>query len=402
MNVQQGMQGHSSRYLTGMLLRFWLASSLLIASVLLMFNLAQRQQALIREAEQFVSLVRASRQAGLSRSQLDRLLDNSLYSLRQQNFVGLNGFLILDQHGVVGYSSTPTWMQLRIDDPLINFASSGEHDFQRLVRCFRAERRDCLAIRSHDSGFHPTSFSVIRPVDLPAQPQLNLDRQQLLVVVNVDPAVALVSLVGDLPLTLLVASLLAGLLCLVFGSTLQKQLMPRLRDEAQTDGLTRLMNRTLFMDLAQGLLAEAEQSGADVVFAILDLDHFKRINDTYGHVCGDAALAEVGELLATVSRPEDLLCRFGGEEFALLLHGPREAGAKALERLRLQLEMTTLNHGGYRIPLRASFGAAASRDCGYNLDYLYTCADQALYAAKQSGRNRVAWNYGEQSSRLPR
>lgn len=402
MNEQQGMQGHASRYLSGMLLRFWLASSLLIASVLLLFNLDQRQQALIRKAEGFVSLVRASWQAGLSRSQLDRMLDNSLYSLRQEGFNGLNGMLILDHDGVVVYSSTPAWMQLRIDDPLINFASSGDQDFQRLLRCLQAERPDCLAIRSHDSGFHPTSFSVIRSVDLPGQPQLKQGRQQLLLVVNVDPGVALVSLVGDLPLILLLASLLAGLLCLVCGSTLQKQLMPRLRDEAQTDGLTRLMNRTLFMELAQDLLAEAEQSGADMVFAILDLDHFKRINDTYGHVCGDAALAEVGELLATVSRQEDLLCRFGGEEFALLLNGSREAGAKDLERLRLQLEMTELNHGGYRIPLRASFGAAASRDCGYNLDYLYTCADQALYAAKQSGRNRVGWNHGEQASRLPR
>jgi diguanylate cyclase (GGDEF)-like protein len=402
MNEQQGIQAHSRRYLIEMLLRFWLGSSLLIASVLLLFNLAQRQQDLIREAERFVSLVRASWQAALPRSQLDHLLDNSLYSLRRERFNGLNGVLILDRHGVISYGSTPAWRQLRIDDPWINFSDTRDHDFQRLVRCFRADRRDCLAIRSQDNGFHAARFSVIRPVELHAQPQLNLDRQQLLVVVNVDPGVALVSLVGDLPLTLLLASLLAGLLCLVCGSTLQKQLMPRLRDEAQTDGLTRLMNRTLFMELAKDLLAEAEQAGADMVFAILDLDHFKRINDTYGHVCGDAALAEVGELLAIVSRPEDLLCRFGGEEFALLLNGSREAGAKDLERLRLQLEMTNLNHAGYRIPLRASFGAAASRDCGYNLDYLYTCADQALYAAKQSGRNRVGWNHGEPASRLPR
>ena len=402
MSEQQGIRGHSNRYLAEMLLRFWLGSSLLIASVLLLFNLAQRQQDLIQEAEHFVTLVRAGWRAALSHSQLEHLLDNSLSSLREEPLNALNGVLMLDQHGTVRYSSRPTWRQLRIDDPLINFSGSGDQDFQRLVRCFRAERRDCLAIRSHDGGFHSTSFSVIRPLELPALPQLNLDRQRLLVIVNFDPGVVLMSLVADLPFTLLLASLLAGLLCLVFGSTLQRQLMPRLRDEAQTDGLTRLMNRTLFMELAKDLLAEAEQSGADMVFAILDLDHFKRINDTYGHVCGDAALAEVGELLATVSRPEDLLCRFGGEEFALLLNGSSEVGAKNLERLRLQLEMTKLNHAGYRIHLQASFGAAASRDCGYNLDYLYTCADQALYAAKQSGRNRVGWNHGEPASRLPR
>jgi diguanylate cyclase (GGDEF)-like protein len=333
---------------------------------------------------------------------MDELLNNTLNTLNWSQQDGLNVILLLDRKGRIMYTNRPAVWQLHIDDPLLSLPGTEDQDVQRVVRCFREKQSDCLAIRSRDSGFHPSSWSVIRPVEVPMQPQKNLPRQRLLAMINYDTGGVLVSLSRDLGVILPLAAVLAGLLCLVLWSTTLGPLLPRLRDEAQTDGLTQLMNRSRFMELAKELLAEAEQSGAEMVFTILDLDHFKRINDTYGHVCGDAALAHVGELLAVVSRPEDLLCRFGGEEFALLLRGSRDTGAKHLERLRLQLEMTRLKHGGHQIQLRASFGAAASSACGYNLDYLYSCADQALYAVKQSGRNRVGWGNGERLNRLAR
>lgn len=84
----------------------------------------------------------------------------------------------------------------------------------------------------------------------------------------------------------------------------------------------------------------------------------------------------------------------------MLLSAPQEAGNKALERLRLQLEMNRLLYNGHRIPLTVSIGAAATSQCGYNIDFLYNAADKALYAAKQGGRNRLAWNSGELTSRL--
>ena len=84
----------------------------------------------------------------------------------------------------------------------------------------------------------------------------------------------------------------------------------------------------------------------------------------------------------------------------MLIEAPREAGAKALERLRLQLEMNSLLHNGNRIPLTVSIGAAATAQCGYNVDFLYNAADKALYTAKRRGRNRLQWNDGELVSRL--
>jgi diguanylate cyclase (GGDEF)-like protein len=391
------------RLVADVLLRFWGASSLLIASALLVLNLAQLKQDQIRDADQLVALVHASLLIALPQPRMDALLNNTLNTLHWSQQKGLNMVLLLDQQGRIIYTSRPTGWPLNIDDPLLSLASTEDQDVQRVVRCFRDKQSDCLAIRSRDDDFHSSSWSVIRPVEVPSQQrQTSLPRQRLLAVINYDKDGVLARLTRDLGVILPFAALLAGLLCLVLGSTLLGQLLPRLRDEAQTDGLTQLMNRSRFMELAKELLAEAEQSGAEMVFTILDLDHFKRINDTYGHVCGDAALAHVGELLAIVSRPEDLLCRFGGEEFALLLRGSRDTGAKHLERLRLQLEMTRLNHGGHQIQLRASFGAAASSACGYNLDYLYSCADQALYAVKQSGRNRVGWDHEERLNRLAR
>lgn len=401
MSDQPGTLHDSKRFLREVLVRFWLVGSLVIAGSMIALNLRDRQHDVILESEYVVHAIRASMQANIPLRRRQVLLDSYVASLQEDRLDGLNVVLLLDQRGVVIYSSRSHWQQLRIEDPLISLSEADDPDFQRVVSCFRNRQLDCYRLRSLDSWLHPSSFSVVRPLQL--QPtRLGLPRQNYLVIVNFDPGVLAVSLAGDVLVTLPSAALLSGLLTLGLGSILYGRLLPQLTAVAQTDGLTCLMNRTLFTELAKDLLAEAEEQQRPIVFAILDLDYFKRINDTYGHDCGDAALAQVAELLATVTRPEDLLCRFGGEEFALLLGLNREAGTKALERLRLQLQMTRLHHAGHQIPLQASFGAAASSECGYNLDYLYTCADKALYAAKESGRNRVEWNDGQPQSWLVR
>ena len=230
---------------------------------------------------------------------------------------------------------------------------------------------------------------------------LGLPRQPYLVLVNFDDGMLIGDVLQELPSTSVIAALIASLLCGGLWLSLSSRLLPQLMEASQTDALTQLMNRTSFMDLAMDLLAEAEERQGDLVFAILDIDHFKRINDTYGHGCGDTALSSVGSLLLTVTRPDDLVCRFGGEEFALLLAASRDAGGKALERLRLQVEMNSLHFNGHRIPLTISIGAVATSQCGYNLDFLYNAADKALYTAKHAGRNRLEWNAGELLSRLP-
>jgi diguanylate cyclase (GGDEF)-like protein len=309
--------------------------------------------------------------------------------------------LVIDRNGRVAYTSRPNWVNLSITDSLVSQSETNDADFQAVVNCFRNGQDNCVLLESNDFQFRSSSFTVVRPIEMPRQ-DLGLGPERMLLLVNYDPGVVLVEFSQDLIAFVLIGASTAALLTLIVWLLLSHRLLPRLMEASHTDGLTQLMNRNLFMEQAKELLAEAEERRGDLVFAILDLDHFKRINDTFGHSCGDEALVHVGEILRTVTRPNDLVCRFGGEEFALLIQGSREAASKALERLRLQLEMSRLNFAGHHLTLHTSVGAAATADCGYNIDYLYTTADKALYSAKQGGRNRVAWSDGRMLSRLSR
>jgi diguanylate cyclase (GGDEF)-like protein len=123
---------------------------------------------------------------------------------------------------------------------------------------------------------------------------------------------------------------------------------------------------------------------------IVDLDHFKKLNDTYGHPAGDAALRSTARLLAQHLRKGDQAARYGGEEFVVILPGSDEKrAAQAAERLRSALEKHRLVFEGARIPLAASFGVAVWPADGREPEPLLASADRALYAAKEAGRNRV-------------
>jgi diguanylate cyclase (GGDEF)-like protein len=301
--------------------------------------------------------------------------------------------------GQIVYGSRPSWRQLLITDPLLNQLETDDTAFREVVSCFRLHHENCMNLRSLDVWPRLSRFTVVRDVYKPAV-DLGMSRQRYLTIVNYDSGILGPSALVALFLCFLFSLLLSGCLGLFLWILLSAYVVPRLAELAQTDSLTQLMSRGMFMDLAKDTLAEAEERQADLVFAILDIDYFKRINDTYGHGCGDAALRHVAEIFRAVLRSEDLLCRLGGEEFAMLISLPREHAARALERLRMQLEMSRLHHQGRRLTIQASIGAVATGDCGYNLDYLYSSADQALYSAKRAGRNRIAWSEGRIFSRL--
>jgi diguanylate cyclase (GGDEF)-like protein len=121
-----------------------------------------------------------------------------------------------------------------------------------------------------------------------------------------------------------------------------------------------------------------------------DLDHFKKINDNYGHPAGDEVLKAFSKLLQRCYRASDILCRYGGEEFLILLPNVNHrAACQRTEQLRVVLSDTPLVCGSTWIPVTASFGVATFPDHGRSRDALIAAADQALYAAKKAGRNRV-------------
>jgi|GEM_PF-1111479 len=169
----------------------------------------------------------------------------------------------------------------------------------------------------------------------------------------------------------------------------------RLRDKLQQqsirDALTGLFNRRYLEETFERELRRALRHGHHVGLVMLDVDHFKRVNDTHGHEAGDAVLRALGTLLKESVRAEDIACRYGGEEFALLLPGADLAQTTArAEHIRASVAKLALSDRGVPLgPLTASFGVTVCPAQGEQLSELVRGADFALYRAKQEGRNRV-------------
>lgn len=164
----------------------------------------------------------------------------------------------------------------------------------------------------------------------------------------------------------------------------------------QYDGLTGLLNRQNFVQLTEQELARARRQGSDTTLLILDLDFFKRVNDTYGHPGGDAVLRHVAHLVDTSVRGTDLVGRLGGEEFMVLLPGTsQEAGRTLADKLCRHIESSPLTWQGETIVVTVSIGLT-STTAAQALDFepLYHGADAALYQAKEQGRNRVQVRLG--------
>jgi diguanylate cyclase (GGDEF)-like protein len=158
-----------------------------------------------------------------------------------------------------------------------------------------------------------------------------------------------------------------------------------------TDELTDLRNLRYFRARLFEEDALARRTGSVYALVIFDLDHFKRVNDKFGHLTGDKVLIAVARALGSVSRQADTAARVGGEEFALLLPQTDCAEAATLaERVRAEIGKQTINTGQTSVSVTASAGVASSQDLiGSSPDALYAAADDALYRAKRAGRNRV-------------
>lgn len=161
------------------------------------------------------------------------------------------------------------------------------------------------------------------------------------------------------------------------------------RQKALIDPLTGLPNRAAWSERLEHEIQQWQQHGNTLSLAMLDLDHFKRINDSYGHLAGDKVLKIIATVLRKRLRGSDFIARFGGEEFVLLLPAtPPAVGAKLLETLRAAIEACPFHFKGERVTITISMGLASFR-VGEHSDLVLKRADQALYRAKNAGRNRV-------------
>jgi diguanylate cyclase (GGDEF)-like protein len=165
----------------------------------------------------------------------------------------------------------------------------------------------------------------------------------------------------------------------------------KLQEQAISDSLTGLYNRRYLNEFLPRELARSGRNAVPVAVMLIDLDHFKRVNDSFGHEAGDIVLKAVGALLKEKVRGSDIACRFGGEEFALVLpETGEEPATRRAEDIRLAISALELSHAGKRLgKIAASFGIALFPDHAQDTDDLLRVADVALYAAKGAGRNRV-------------
>ena len=169
------------------------------------------------------------------------------------------------------------------------------------------------------------------------------------------------------------------------------ELNEKLREQAMHDKLTGLYNRHYVAEWFALDLRRAQRHGRPVCALMLDIDHFKRVNDTFGHDAGDLVLRELAGTLARLGRKSDVVSRHGGEEFLMLLpECPLDAAMRKAELLRQEIETLVLNYGDRPLgTVTVSIGVAAFPDHAEDAETLLRCADDALYRAKQTGRNRV-------------
>lgn len=179
-----------------------------------------------------------------------------------------------------------------------------------------------------------------------------------------------------------------------YQDKLDESFQQQMIDAALRDGLTRAYNKKFFQDRLETEFAYAKRHRTMLSLVMFDVDYFKRVNDNYGHLAGDAVLVHLSRITQNMIRTEDILARYGGEEFAVICRGTPLLNAGVLgERLRTRVELENFDYQGTRLPVTISVGVAALPEANVaTASELVRDADSALYEAKRSGRNRVCMN----------
>lgn len=175
-----------------------------------------------------------------------------------------------------------------------------------------------------------------------------------------------------------------------------EQLQEELREQALHDPLTGLYNRRYLAEMLEHEIARARREQSSLSIIVSDIDHFKDINDTYGHQAGDQFLVEIAGLMKRFTRSSDLICRYGGEEFVLVFpKADQDAALQRADEIRQKCSEIIIPHEGHALSVTMSFGMAVYPDHGDDPEQIIIKADKALYLSKQAGRNRVTvWQNG--------
>jgi diguanylate cyclase (GGDEF)-like protein len=220
--------------------------------------------------------------------------------------------------------------------------------------------------------------------------------------IDVDSDICFRMMAGDVPMGVLGVSqlgeplpeaqrrVLAAVATMLAFSVKNADLFREVRENSLRDMLTGCFNRAHGMEVAEGELRRARRTQLPVSVIMFDLDHFKTINDTWGHLCGDAVLSAVGQRMRDALRASDLKCRYGGEEFMVVLPETQLDGAQRVaETIRRELAEIQIPWGGKTLNVTASFGVTTAMPGELDTKTILGRADRALYHAKREGRNCV-------------
>jgi diguanylate cyclase (GGDEF)-like protein len=176
-----------------------------------------------------------------------------------------------------------------------------------------------------------------------------------------------------------------------YHDNLDEIFQKQMYESALRDGLTKAFNKRYFTDRLESEFTFSMRHMTPLTLVLFDIDHFKSVNDTYGHQAGDSVLMELSNMMGAQLRAEDIFARYGGEEFAIVCRGSDAVqGQIVAERLRKVVEANQFAYEGKRIPVTISLGIATLPDPAItDASELIRAADEALYASKKSGRNRV-------------
>ncbi|QSX39767.1 tetratricopeptide repeat-containing diguanylate cyclase [Shewanella cyperi] len=272
------------------------------------------------------------------------------------------------------------------------YADSGDYakaySAQTLEQKFRQELLD--GTKAKAQAYEAAKFNAVeqqREIAL-----LNKEREQYLAQQNINERERSNSLMFSI---IFFGSSLFLLIMLLAGG-IQRNKYKRL---SQRDGLTGVFNRSTGQEFAENRLIQLMARNQPFSLILLDLDSFKQINDSFGHGTGDWALKKVVEVLIPLLHPDDILARFGGEEFFIALPGAGvDKALEVAERCRLAIESIDTHYSGHTFELTASFGVTSLMEDDLSLDPLLHRADLALYQAKNSGRNQICVELGKKGS----
>jgi diguanylate cyclase (GGDEF)-like protein len=177
------------------------------------------------------------------------------------------------------------------------------------------------------------------------------------------------------------------------GNVREKQhveALENLSEQAIRDPLTGIFNRRYMDKILQDEISRSRENGSMLGIIMADVDHFKRVNDVYGHQAGDLVLQSIAKLFKQCVRAVDIVCRYGGEEFVIIMPGVTLSTlSKSAEEIRFRCQAMCMTYKEQEIRVTLSMGLAAYPKHGLQMDELLIRADQSMYSAKQQGRNRV-------------